>query len=126
MNNFVPNCGISWKHCKLSGYLFDEIPTKTYFKTIRMNSFHYISLRLFNKLPCELRDNRSATLPQWKSLLDDYLSQVPDTSVVQDLTPGLCEPGTTKPSNSLLHWLPFLHITYRRGGYHNSNCNNEL
>ena len=59
-----------------------------------MNSFHYISPPLFNKLPWELRDNRSVTLPEWKFLLDEYLSNVPDTPVVPDLIPGLCDPGT--------------------------------
>lgn len=126
MTNLVPNCGISWNVSNSSGVILNEIPTKSYFKTHRMNSFHYVAPRLFNKLPRILRDNRSATLTEWKGLLDEFLSSVPDLPVVPDLVPGLCDPGTTKPSNSLLHWLPHLHITFRRGGYARPSNSNIL
>ena len=126
MTNLVPNCGISWNVSNSSGVILNEIPTKSYFKTHRMNSFHYVAPRLFNKLPRILRDNRSATLTEWKGLLDEFLSSVPDLPVVPDLVPGLCDPGTTKPSNSLLHWLPHLHITIRRGGYARPSNSNIL
>ena len=90
MTNLVPNCGISWNVSNSSGVILNEIPTKSYFKTHRMNSFHYVAPRLFNKLPRILRDNRSATLTEWKGLLDEFLSSVPDLPVVPDLVPGLC------------------------------------
>lgn len=126
MANLVLNCGISWNDFNSSGVLNTEIPTKCYFKSHRMNSFHYVTPRLLNKLPREIRDNRSVTLPEWKLLLDKYLSSVPDLPVVPDLEPGLCDPGTLKPSNSLLHWLPHLRITFRRGGYIRPSNSNSL
>ena len=114
--NLVPNCGIKWKFSNNAGTLINEIPTGKYFKNIRENSFHYVAPRLFNKLPRTLRDNctASTTLLEWKMELDKFLEKIPDNPIVTDMCPGLCDPLTAKPSNSLIHWIPNLGLTSRR------------
>ena len=111
---FVPNCGLNIKYNDTSGTILEEIPMGSYYLKERMNSFHFTAPRLFNKLPRDLRDLRNVTLLKWKIKLDEFFKQIPDTPQVTDLTPGLCDFYTSKPSNSLSHWIPYFKLTSRR------------
>ena len=81
---------------------------KKYAKFERQNSFHLMALRLVNKLPRKFRNNFNISQLEWKIELDEFLDTIPDKPIVTGLTPGLCNPLTTKPSNSLLHWIPWI------------------
>ena len=110
----VQNCGIDWSNTQNSGTTISEISTHKYFQTQRENSFHYAAPRLFNRLPRSLRDDRTSTIDEWKMKLDDILSKIPDEPAVSDLTPGLCDHNTSKPTNSLYFWLTHLDLNTRR------------
>ena len=69
----------------------------------------------FNSIPQYLRNNCEAGPKEWKCLLDEFLSNIPDLPITADLTPGLCVPLTAKATNSIIHWIPFLGLTNRRG-----------
>ena len=114
MNNFVPNCGLEYKYSDTSGYLFKEIPSKKYYITNRLNSFHYTAPRMFNRLPRELRDDRVSSLLDWKIKLDKYLKGIPDNPHIGDLISGVWDCVTAKPSNSIIHWTPHLGMDNRR------------
>ena len=81
-------------------------------KTLRMNSFTYKSRKLFNSLPQEVRDFGGAdtTVNQFKAVLDDYLSKVPDQprDLVNGFLPAATDPNTGQISNSIEHWRKFL------------------
>ena len=94
----VQNCGINWSNTQNSGTPISEISTHKYFQTQRENSFHYAAPRLFNRLPRSLRDDRTSTIDEWKLKLDKILSKIPDEPAVSDLTPGLCDHNTSKPT----------------------------
>ena len=110
----VQNCGITWTNTNNSGTTITEINTYKYFQTQRENSFHYAAPRLFNRLPRVLRDDRQSTIEEWKIKLDKILSIIPDEPAVSDLTPGLCDQNTSKPTNSLYFWLSHLDLNTRR------------
>ena len=94
--------------------MINEIGKKEFFQTQHENSFHYTAPRLFNKLPRNLRDDMSSDLLQWKEKLDKFLSKIPDTPQVSNLTPGLCEYYQSKPTNSIFYWTPFLGLNTKR------------
>ena len=114
INGLVQNCGVNWTYNQNSGTIFTEIDTKQYFITQRVNLFHYSAPRLFNKLPRNLRDDRNSTLDEWKMKLDKILSKIPDTPIVTDLTPGLCDHFKSKPTNYIFYWMPHLELNARR------------
>ena len=68
---------------------------------------------LFNSVPLYLRTEKveSAT---WKPLLDKFLKKIPDNPITSKMTSGLCESKTSKPTNSLLKWIPHLDLLGRR------------
>ena len=80
----------------------------------RENSIHYTAPRLWNSLPRYLRDDVTANPKEWKTKLDELLSIVPDNPKTIESTPGVCNPVTVDPSNSLVHWLPHLGLNNRR------------
>ena len=81
---------------------------------LRQQSFMFTAPRLFNKLPRYLRDDSISTPDEWKSILDEFLSQIPDNPLTCDEVPGLCEPFSAKSTNSLTQWIPFLGLCGRR------------
>ena len=90
------------------------ISVKEYCRKQREQTFQYIGPRLYNILPRKLRDDQSSTSDEWKCLLDTYLSQIPDNPLTTEAIPGLCSYESV-PTNSILYWIPHLHIDDRRG-----------
>ena len=71
--------------------------------------------RLFNSLPSYLRPfNDNNSFDSWKYALDKFLDTIPDNPVTGPNQSGLCEHLTTRQTNSLLYWIPFLGLTGRR------------
>ena len=52
-------------------------------------------------------------MESWKNKLDDLLSNIPDLPRTQSLVSYMCNPLTSKGSNSILYWIPFLKINNR-------------
>ena len=121
INKHVDNCGFSWEYNTTSGTTIRTINTTKCAATLREQSFHYIGPRLFNVLPRHLRDDRTSTSAVWKGKLDEFLGDIPDLPVTSEAIPGLCDPYTAAASNSLLHWIPHLHLNDRMGGVSNDS-----
>ena len=111
----VDNCGLTWNCTDTAGTTINTIRTKRFMAREREDSFQYLGPRLFNSLPRYLRDNTGATQDEWKSLLDEFLSNIPDLPVTNETMPGLCDPLTARASNSIIHWIPFMYLDSRRG-----------
>ena len=113
----VPNCGIQWNSTKLRGRLC-SVPSLSNasegIKTKREQSFQIQGPKLFNCLPRYLRDKTGISVDIWMRDLDKFLAQIPDTPVMANLTPGLCNQSTACPSNSLGEWIPDLDLNGRR------------
>ena len=72
--------------------------------------------RLYNAIPVKLRPYLyDMNFAQWKIALDNFLSEIPDHPVTGPNETGLCENLTSKQTNSLLYWIPFLGKSGRRG-----------
>ena len=72
--------------------------------------------RLYNAIPCKLRPHSTdMKFDKWKLTLDKFLSEIPDHPVTGPNETGLCEHLTSKQTNSLLYWIPFLGKSGRRG-----------
>ena len=116
MSGTVHNCGLSWKNNSTSGLLFDMCGVKEYAKSLREQSFLYIGPRLHNILPRYMRDNISASSNEWKVSLDELLQLIPDTPIITEAVPGLCN-HNSQPTNSIVYWIPHLHLDDRRGSH---------
>ena len=77
-------------------------------RTLRQTSFTYRSAKVYNSLPRFVRDygGGGATLTEFKSLLDSYLSKVPDQprDISGGYLPAAVDIHTGENSNSLEHW----------------------
>ena len=58
---------------------------------------------------------------EWKASLDEFLSNIPDCPTTNDLQSGRCDRFSSKPTNSIQDWIPFLGLTGRRGKKDNSH-----
>ena len=114
INGYVDNCGLSSSYSDTSGKLIKPTNTSKFSHGLREQSFHYIAPHIFNALPRYLRDSVD-TPANWKTQLDSFLNMTPDLPVTSEAAPGLCDPVTATASNSVLHWIPHLHLDDRRG-----------
>ena len=114
IKGIVPNCNLEWHQNVTSGLLCKEPQFKKYDNNIRENSFHFNGARLYNSLPRAIRDNISATKDEWKIILDDHLSTIPDNPAIDGCTPEPCDRLSTKPNNSIVAWTRLLKINDRR------------
>ena len=114
LKGLVPNCNLEWSQNDTSGLLFKEPYFKKFDKNIRENSFHFDGTRLYNSLPRVIRDNISASKDEWKKILDDHLSNIPDNPAIDGCIPEPCDYLSTKPSNSIISWTRFLKLNDRR------------
>ena len=69
--------------------------------------------KLFNMLPETIR-GFAGSLDGFKSLLDEYLKDIPDQPLCAGLYPEPVNKENCKNSNSLLDWIPHLNIRERR------------
>ena len=71
--------------------------------------------RLFNSLPVYLRSHiDDCTFDTWKLALDKFLETIHDNPVTGRNQSEVCEHNSTKQTNSLLYWIPFLGLSGRR------------
>jgi len=110
----VPNCDMEWNNTSQAGLTFIEPTIKEYQNNNRKNSFHYVATRLFNGLPRNIRDQVEITKDEFKALLDDFYSQIPDNPHFDDLIPEPCDRVSAKPCNSIITWTRFLKLSDRR------------
>ena len=71
-------------------------------KNVIRDSISNFGARLYNSIPCYIRTFRG-TLPQFKTMLDEYLAVIPDQPAVGDMIPG-SRNIQGKPSNSVMDW----------------------
>ena len=116
LQNHSPNCGLTWKRDQYKGTLFDTIQVGKYSIGPRSASFQYLGPRLFNTLPKYLR-NSSLSQEEFKFQLNQFLDDIPDTPVIGDLTPHLCNLHTNDPTNSLLYWVPHIGLSNLKTKY---------
>ena len=112
--NLTPNCGLKWSYTEKYGYLFEIPKFKEYFKSQRQQSFQYAGPLLFNSLPVHLRKKKLLFSERWKMELDLFLQCIPDRPITSKCTSGLCDPFTSKPTNTLWKWIPHLGLSRRR------------
>ena len=70
--------------------------------------------KLFNSLPLYLRLDKNDTIESWKVSLDKFLEEIPDNPITSRCQSGLCDAYTSKSTNSLIWWIPFLHLSGKR------------
>ena len=78
-------------------------------KSQREQTLQVHGSRLFNKLPCEIRNMGNCDIKDFKEILDSFLTEIPDQPLVGNLIPATCNIVTGKPSISLLDWIPLLY-----------------
>ena len=108
------NCGLTWNFSDNLGLKIEVPKFKKYFKSQREQSFNYQGPKMFNNLPLYLRGNTHNTMLEWKQLLDEFISLIPDYPLTSRMEPGLCDLYSSKPTNSLDRWIPYLGLTGRR------------
>ena len=112
----TPNCDLKWSYSKGYGTLFELGCFKKYEKSNRKQSFHYMGPRLYNALPVHLRMfSSSESFDIWKHQFDIFLATIPDNPITGPNESGLCEHITSKQTNSIIFWIPFLGKSGRRG-----------
>ena len=107
IKGLVPNCGIETttierlgRFCKLP--VLKKCPAKV--SRLRENSFQVKGPQLFNSLPKEIRDKSKCSLTDFKELLDNYLSRIPDEPNIpgNEYTPSGINQFDAKPTNSII------------------------
>ena len=116
IHGMTPNCGLHWTMTPKYGHMFKLKDFGKYEHSNRKQSFQFMGPRLFNAIPISLRPYiYSLSFDQWKMELDKFLSEIPDHPITGPKESGLCENLTSKQTNSLLYWIPFLGKSRRRG-----------
>ena len=105
LNKETQNCGLHWNYTPDTGYIFTIPKFGKYFTQERQQSFNFVGPSLFNSLPLYLRKEVMDS-KQWKILLDKFLERILNDPVTLKISSGLCEVHTSKPTNSLVKWIP--------------------
>ena len=108
LENLAPNCDINI-HESLSERAgrkcsIPKIKTKTRqsVKSLREQSFQVHGPQLFNCLPAYIRNKTKCGVLEFKELLDNFLTKIPDQPKVGTLVPSTCNQFNSSPSNSLV------------------------
>ena len=113
-----PNCGIRHDKNDLRGRMCQVPPiakkARPLVKTLREQTLQVHGVKLFNRLPWELRNMGKCDIGYFKEKLDQFLVTIPDQPNVGHQISSACNQTTGKPSNSLLDWIPKLHKNLRR------------
>ena len=118
LEGWVPNCGILWTQDPRNGRRC-SIPrmarkASDRVQTLRDRSFQVAGPKMFNSLPCSLRNLTGCDKDTWKKELDLFLSRIPDTPNIGDYISANCNSLSARPSNSVLDWAPRLGQDLRR------------
>ena len=111
LENLVDNFGVKWSSNFRRGCMIDlpkRFPMKqTLANNIRDQSLIIRGGRIFNALPHVIRNSTNISLDVFKSRLDVFLQQIPDTPSIPGMYPV---PG----SNDIVDWIHYLHLGDRR------------
>ena len=113
----VPNYGITFDTNQRRGTIV-IIPTlnsyvKVSVKTLRQQSLTFHGGNMFNLLPISLREF-VGDAKEFKLLLDEFLSQIPDQPHGPGLFPEPINRITCANSNSIVDWIRHLNMEDRR------------
>ena len=80
-------------------------PTKCTQKiqTLRENSFQVVGPKLFNSLPANIRNKSKCSIDDFKFVLDQFLSKIPDEPKVPGYIPAASNQYSGQPSNCLIY-----------------------
>ena len=110
--NMVPECGFRFEKSKHNGTRSIEPRIKASYRNKfvqqRQDSFQVHGPHLWNILPVSIRNISQVTKDTFKKYLDTFLQHIPDTPLLNNMTPRPSDPLTAQPSNSILHWIPLL------------------
>ena len=101
----VPNCGITPTDNVRKGRLCIIPAMKNCnqrIQTLRDNSFQIVGPRLFNSLPTNIRNKTKCSIDEFKFLLDQFLSKIPDEPKLPGYIPTASNLNTGQPSNCLI------------------------
>ena len=110
LEGLVPNCGVKEESESMETRLGRscEIPKlagSNEVRKLRSQSFQVTGPSLFNVLPKYLQNLTKIEVNEFKELLDNYLTDIPDKPKVAGIQPT-CLTSNSVASNSLLHWIP--------------------
>ena len=112
----TPNCNLEWSTSAEFGTLFRLKKYEKYDCSNRKQSFHFMGPRLYNALPVYLRKmDPMENFHEWKAKYDIFLDMIPDNPLTGPNETGLCEHLTSKQTNSLIYWIPYMGKLCRRG-----------
>ena len=118
LEKLSPNCGINSDENELRGRMCQVPPiakkARPLIKTLREQTLQVHGVKLFNKLPWELRSLKNCGVDEFKEKLDKFLTAIPDQPNVGNQVSSACNQITGRPSNSLLDWIPILYQNLRR------------
>ena len=117
VNGLCPNFGLDWEYQCKNGLMI-KIPVLNSKVTARVKTLRYQSLKyhggsLFNALPHYIREY-SGSKEGFKTILDNFLSQIPDNPITPGLVPAPVCINTCKSSNSIIAWIRHLGLIDRR------------
>ena len=101
----VPNCGIVPADNNRKGQLCN-ITTLTKctqkIQTLFENSFQVVGPKLFNSLPANIRNKSKCSIDDFKFVLDQFLSKIPDEPKLPGYIPAASNQYSGQPSNCLI------------------------
>ena len=106
IEGLVPNCGEKVHTNERRGRL-SEIPpingrATQRLKTLREKSFNIHGPKLFNALPCSIRNTSKCSIEEFKMKLDQWLVNIPDQPRTPTLVPEALDQFTAKASNTII------------------------
>ena len=106
MEGLVPNPGLTCSPGDTRRGRLCEVPqllgTPTVRK-LRKQSFQMAGPLLWNSLPKNIRNMTKCSQEDFKELLDQFLTAVPDEPRASGCVPGACDPYTGRATNTLIH-----------------------
>ena len=113
----VPNFRLSWDSNSRRGRMIVirsyKATTPSQAKNLIDQSLGVHGGRLFNLLPSYIRNFEGST-DEFKTQLDEFLTNVPDMPLCDGLYPVPVCKNTCRNSNSLIDWIPYLNLRERR------------
>ena len=105
IHGVAPNCGIKWSECEeRRGQLCEirKLRGKCSVQKLRRQSFQVAGPRLWNCLPKNVR-NFKGNQDDFKQILDQFLSKIPDEPKTEGLIPGAVDQISGKQTNTLIY-----------------------
>ena len=115
----VPNCGITTTNNERKGRLCNIPALKKCnqsIQTLRENSFQIVGPKLFNCLPAKIRNKSKCSIDDFKLLLDQFLSKIPDEPKLPGYTPAATNQFSGQSSNCLIDQVRSKNILVTGGG----------